>query len=124
MNCLEEEVIRELQRLSEKSLEVIPAIRITDQESKYEIIAEIPGVLKKDVDLTYEKDVLTLSTNLQEIKGEKEAVYNELKPIRYKRTIPLNGVDIKKTAATLKNGMLMISLPKLENHKAQKITVN
>jgi HSP20 family protein len=124
MNYLEEEVMRELKRLSEKSLEVIPAIRITDQESKYEIIAEIPGVLKKDVDLTYEKDVLTLSTNLQEIKGEKEAVYNELKPIRYKRTIPLNGVDIKKTAATLKNGMLMISLPKLENHKAQKITVN
>ncbi len=92
-----------------------PAVDIEETNERFIVKAELPGVEKKDMDVTVENGVLTL-------KGErrKEVEEKNKKIHRVERsygmfmrsfTLP-EGVDEKKVMADYKDGLLTVSLPK------------
>lgn len=104
----------------------VPAIDIYESDDAIKISAELPGLDKKDVEITVENNVLT-------IKGEKK-LDKEIKKERYYRCERCYGtftrsftladyVDPESIKAQFKNGILEIAIPKKEHAKPKEITI-
>ena len=94
-----------------------PQVDVSESENEFKVTAELPGLEEKDVDLTLQDNVLTLS-------GERKSEHEDRDPGRYyaeryygrfSRSSPLpSEVDANKVAAAFKNGVLTVVLPKAE----------
>ena len=90
---------------------VWPHVEITDAGSEVKVVAEVPGLEEKDIDLSLHEGVLTL-------KGEKKSessgpVYSERWQGRFQRSLQLGpDIDPEKVTATFKNGVLTVTLGK------------
>lgn len=105
-----------------------PRVDLTDTEHALKIAAEVPGMDEKDIDVTLTKDALTIKGEKKEEKEEKTSDYyrTERSYGSFVRTIPLPAeVDPTKVQASLKKGVLMITLPKTSKaiQEAKKISV-
>ena len=103
-----------------------PKVNLYEYEDKIGIVAEIPGLNKKQLNVEVEEGVLTIS-------GDKHSTFNddgakvirrELKQSSFKRSFELgellNGEDI---SASFKDGILSVSIPKTEPEKPKKHAV-
>ena len=89
------------------------------------ILADMPGVDEKSVDINLEKNILTLTgcVNPGKYNGHKLA-YAEYDVGDYQRSFTLsNEIDIDKIEASVENGLLRLVLPKAEAAKPRKISV-
>lgn len=92
----------------------VPAVDLIDSDSEVVLIADIPGVPEGAVDLTIEKNILTLTAVPADgvIAGKKLA-YSEYGVGEYRRSFALSEeVDKEHITATLKDGVLRVRLPK------------
>jgi len=105
---------------------IVPNIELYDRKNDIVVRAELPGVDKKDIDLTITEGNLTIKGEVkksEEVKGE-DYYAAEIKYGSFSRTIPLPvEVDSEKAKATYKNGILEITLPKKEEAKPKEIKV-
>ena len=94
-------------------------IDVQDQNDKYLVEAEVPGLDKKDLNIKFENDYLTISINKEDEKVEEESenkyVHRERYEFKSERRIYLEDVDPTKLSAELKDGILSIELMKLES---------
>jgi len=102
-----------------------PVVEVRDLDSKVVVTAEVPGLAAKDVELFFDKGMLTIRG---EKKGEKDEFgYSELFYGKFERQIPLPySVDMEHCAAEFREGLLTINLPKfaeVENKKKIPIKV-
>lgn len=102
-----------------------PILEVRDLDTEVVVTAEVPGLTEKDVELFFDKGMLTLRG---EKKGEKDAIgYSELFYGKFERQISLPySVDPQKCIAEFGDGLLTIHLPKLaevENKKKIPIQV-
>jgi HSP20 family protein len=105
--------------------EFAPPIRLTEDEAGYRLRADLPGVAEKDVHLEYENGILTLRAERRQEETEKEKVIrNEHCTCTYVRSFELPEVDADKVRATLKDGILDVTLPKSERAKPRQIKIN
>lgn len=92
----------------------VPAVDLIDADNEVILIADVPGVPEGGVDLTIEKNILTLTAVPADgvIAGKKLA-YSEYGVGEYKRSFALSEeVDKEHITATLKDGVLRVHLPK------------
>ncbi|MEI9988625.1 MAG: Hsp20/alpha crystallin family protein [Rhizomicrobium sp.] len=88
-----------------------PSVEVSDGDKEVTVVAELPGLDEKDIDITLRDGILTL-------KGEKKhesngAVYSERWHGQFARAIPLGSdVDADKVRAAFNKGVLTITLPK------------
>ncbi len=88
-----------------------PHVEVSDTPAEIKVLAELPGMEEKDVDLSLQDGVLT-------IKGEKAsasdgALYSERWHGQFQRSIQVGpGVDPDKVTAAFKNGVLTVTLAK------------
>ena len=98
-------------------MNVWPKIDVMDKKDAIIVRAEIPGVEKKDLDITIAGDRLTLEAKREyEEKEEKEDFFrSEIAYGRLYRVVPLP-VEVKaeEAKAEMKNGVVEIVLPKVE----------
>lgn len=90
----------------------------TDKEVVVEM--EVPGFEKKDIEISFQDGYLRVKGRVEARKEEKEKNYfrKEIKRESFARVIPiLREVDTKKAKAFLNNGVLKISLPKVQREK-------
>ena len=103
-----------------------PKVNIYEHDDKIGIVAEIPGLDKKDVTVEVEDQVLIISGDkhgFAESDGAK-CITRELKQSSFKRSFNLGEhLDGTKVSATFKDGMLSISIPKKEPEKPKKTFV-
>lgn len=103
-----------------------PAVDIKEEKNKFVILADIPGVEPKDIDVTMEQGLLT-------IKGERKSESREEKE-NYKRVERNYGsfyrrfslpdtADADTISAVSKDGVLEITVNKKESEKPRKITI-
>jgi HSP20 family protein len=88
--------------------------------------AELPGVDKKDLDISVTQNTVTIKgTTSHEEKEEKGDYYRcEMSHGSYSRTLSLPAdVDEKKSKAKFKNGVLELTLPKLKKSKRHTVKV-
>ncbi len=108
------------------SRSAFPAIDITEQEGETTVIAEVAGVKKEDVKITFENNVLTISGERKpyEIPDNTRVLLNEMRVRNFSRSIQFeHDVDTNKISADLTNGVLRIVLPQAESAKTRTIEV-
>jgi HSP20 family protein len=92
-------------------------VNIAEAEDSLEVRAEVPGFSEKEIEVSVEPRRLTI-TGKRETETEREekkskAVYSEFCSNQILRTVDMPAsVDAEKTTATLKNGVLQLTMPK------------
>jgi HSP20 family molecular chaperone IbpA len=105
---------------------VVPHVDIVESEETITIMADMPGVDENSVDITLEKDVLSISGSVEIDKLDNfTPAYIEFESDSYQRDFTLsNSIDRENISATVKDGVLNLVLPKLGPAQAQKIAVS
>jgi len=100
-----------------------PAVDIKEEEDRFVIHADIPGVAPEAIDISMEDGVLTISGERKhESKEEKEGYHRierEQGTFMRRFTLPKN-VDAEKISATSKDGVIELTLPKVEKTSEPK----
>ncbi|MBI2560166.1 MAG: Hsp20/alpha crystallin family protein [Planctomycetes bacterium] len=103
-----------------------PELDVSETNDNVIVKAEVPGLDPKDIDISISGDTLTLKGEKKEEKHENDRYYHRIER-RYgsfMRSVTLpESVDSEKVKAECKNGILEITLPKVEKAKPKKITV-
>ncbi len=103
----------------------VPRVDIFETKDGIVIAADMPGVDDKSVDVTLEKNILTIRGKVEAkpVEGHSLA-YAEYDEGDYERSFTLTDeVDREKIEAKVKNGVLEVILPKAEPAKAKKIAI-
>ncbi|MGI5849857.1 MAG: Hsp20/alpha crystallin family protein [Christensenellales bacterium] len=103
---------------------IMPAMKanIKEKEEAFVVEAEIPGVRKEDIEMIYEKGVLTISAKTSEEKNKEDGRYIRKERItgEFMRRFVLKDIEEEKISAKLEDGMLYVTLPKKEKQHEQK----
>ncbi len=101
---------------------------VKETENEYILEAELPGFNKDDITLETKSDVLTVVAIKEEEKEEKKNGYLriERRSGQLERSFNLEGIDNEKISAKYNNGILEVTLPKLEIvvEENKKIPIN
>ena len=103
-----------------------PKCNIIDTDDAVEVIAEIPGLTKDDVNIKVENGVMTISgrQSVAHDKPSTKYIRRELKHSSFKRSFELGDtLDPSQISAAFENGILTISIPKKEEAKPQSIDI-
>lgn len=103
----------------------LPAVDILESEDAIFVVADVPGVDESTVDVTIEKNVLTLKGKVNFAVPEGfSLVYSEFGVGDFERVFTIsNEVDREGVEATVKNGVLRLKLPKSKQALTKKVTV-
>lgn len=102
----------------------MPKVDVIDRDDEIVVRAEVPGVDKKDLDVSMTDDTVTIKgTTSHEEKEEKGDYYRcEISRGSFSRTVGLPaGVDGSKAKAKFQDGVLELTMPKTE--KAKRVSV-
>lgn len=105
----------------------VPSIDVVDRENDVVVKAEVPGVDKKDLDISVGEDSVTIKGETRkETKEEKGDYYRrEISSGSFSRTVALPAtVDGAKAKANFQDGMLELTIPKVEKAKRHSIKVD
>ena len=90
-----------------------PRLEVTEDEKEVRVVAELPGMEEKDVEVLLEDNVLTLRGEKRSETEDSKRKFSERFYGRFERRIPLgHDIDESKIKASFKNGTLDIVLPK------------
>jgi HSP20 family protein len=104
-----------------------PAVDVYESENTIEIKADLPGMTEKDIDITVENNSLYIKGERKFENEEKRENYHRVERQygSFYRSFQLpNTVDVTKINANFKNGILELTLPKREETKPKKISIN
>lgn len=103
----------------------IPRSDIFETEDRIVVVSDMPGVDENSVDITLEKNVLTINGNVDTNEPEGYSLaWAEFETGDYQRSFRIsNEIDHEKIEATIKDGVLRLNLPKVEQAKLKKIQV-
>lgn len=103
-----------------------PKVDVIDRDHEVVVKAELPGVKKEDLDVTVGDNSITIrATTRQESKEEKENYYrSEISSGSFMRTVGLPAaVDADKAKARFADGVLEMTLPKVEEAKRRNVKI-
>jgi HSP20 family protein len=103
----------------------VPTADIYESQDTLSVMLEVPGVDKDDVAVRVEEDMLTIEGRLDLSKYEGLVpLYTEYNVGHYARSFRLSSkIDQSKISAELKDGVLSLTLPKVEEAKPRTIKV-
>lgn len=103
----------------------LPRVNFFDTGTAFVLEADVPGLTDKDVNLTLNQDVLTLSGARKADAPEGYTAYRQERvPLRFSRSFALPAkVDPEKTLAAIKDGVLTVTLEKAPEVKPRQISV-
>lgn len=98
-------------------------VDIEEDESQYRIHADLPGVSRKQVSVNVENNVLSVGAKLE--NGGEHTVHSERASGEVQRSFRLpRRVDASAIAASMKDGVLTVVLPKAESDAGRKIEIH
>jgi HSP20 family protein len=104
----------------------VPAADIYEAPDALTVILEMPGVEKSNVSISVEDGVLSVEGRLDLSKYQGlQPLYTEYNIGHYSRSFRLSSkIDQSKIAAEMKDGVLSLQLPKVEQAKPRTIQIN
>ena len=98
-------------------------VSINDEGNNYSISLEMPGIDKKDINITVNDGIVSIDTKKKE--GDNQSIYSEIGNYSRSFYIPDDGNQDKIKAKSL-NGILAIEIPKLKavNKNIKKIAIS
>jgi HSP20 family protein len=101
-----------------------PNIDVTETDKAVRVTAELPGLDRKEVELTLSDNILTLRGEKHGETEDKNRHIGECFYGRFERRIPLGlEVDRNRVEASFKNGILMVTLPKTATSESHTKTI-
>ena len=100
--------------------DVVPHVEVSEEKQSYEISAELPGVEEKDVSITLQDHMLTLSGEKKSERKEEKKDYSmsERRYGSFRRSFRVpDDVDEEKISAKFDKGVMTVVLPKLATAK-------
>jgi HSP20 family protein len=106
----------------------VPAIDLIEKKDAYIVRAELPGVERSNIDISFEKNILTISgqkSAMLEAKDEELRVFAaERVSGSFSRSLRMpDYIDGDKIGAEYKDGLLTVTIPKAELAQPRKIEV-
>jgi len=102
---------------------------ISETDNEYVVEISAPGLKKEDIKIELENDILKISSDFEDQKEEKNDGYYRREFCRssFERSFTLPKiVDKENISASMENGILSVSIPKLKEEKKKdslKITI-
>ncbi len=104
----------------------VPAVDIVEEKERFVLRADVPGVDPADIDVSTDNGVLTVAGERQVQSRSEDAGVQRVERVngRFSRRFSLPDTsDADGITAQSRNGMLEISIPKLPDVQARRITV-
>jgi len=108
-------------------LAFVPSAEMDETDEEIHLRLEVPGLEAKDLDISVTEDSVSIKGERQsETKTEEEGMMrSEFHYGKFERVIPLPAhIQSNKVAAEYKNGILNLTLPKVEEKKERVVKVN
>jgi HSP20 family protein len=106
--------------------EMLPSVDVTENDKQIEITAELPGLEKKDVQVNFADNVLTIRGEKKAEKEEKDKTYRLLERSygSFVRSLELpDGVNADAIEASIDKGVLKVIVPKPAPAQVKKVEV-
>ncbi len=106
---------------------ITPRVDILENENDVTLIADMPGVNEKGVDIDLQRNCLTIKGTRSEGPEEGLDLTNsEYRPAyRYERQFTLgDAIDLDNISASMKDGVLRLTMPKVKEPAPRRIVVN
>jgi HSP20 family protein len=103
-----------------------PLVNVYDGRDSLVVTAELPGMTKEKVGITYSDGVLTIAGNLEPLADIKDmaVIRQERSAGKFEKSLRLPAkVDQSKITASFTNGILTVTLPKAEEAKPRTIAI-
>jgi len=107
----------------------LPPVNIAEDQDSYKIEAELPGVPREDIKVTYNNGVLTITGERKEMQEQqkKDHRYHRMERVygQFERSfrLPMT-VKADQIRAEYNNGVLDLTIPKAEEAKPRQIAIN
>jgi len=104
-----------------------PAVDIKEEEERYLITADVPGVETKDIEITMENGVLSIKGERSIRSKEQRQGYKRIERASgsfYRRFSMPDTVDAEGITASSSNGVLEVTIPKKQAVQPRRIAVN
>jgi HSP20 family protein len=103
----------------------LPAVDIFESEREITLLADMPGVMAKELSIDLRESVLTIEGHVEPPESPSETdLLREYRTGNYFRQFTLSElIDQAKIEAEMKDGVLRLRLPKVEEAKPRKIAV-
>ena len=114
------------QGLGPNGQQLVPNIEIAETDKAIEVTAEMPGLERKDVDISLEGNLLTIRAEKKveaEQKDKNVHVSERAYGVFYRVLELPMAIDPATIQATMSNGVLKITIPKPPQAEAKKIEV-
>ena len=105
----------------------VPALDLSETAEGFLVEAALPGLKPEDLNITVENNVLTISGEVRQKEETKERNFHRVERRfgSFQRSIALpTTVKADAITASLENGVLHLSIPKAEEVKPRRISVN
>lgn len=105
----------------------MPRVDVIDRSKEVVVRAEIPGVDKKDLDVTMTDTAVTVkgTTKIEQKEQREEFYRSEISKGSFSRTVALpDSVDAAKAKASFTDGVLEITVPKLKESVHHNVKVD
>jgi HSP20 family molecular chaperone IbpA len=126
MEVPEQELVptEEMERTRERRC-FVPKTDIYETEEDIVVVADLPGVDQNSIDITLEKNILTIAAFGNPTLPEGfNLLYAEYEPGDYQRSFRITSdIEHDEIEATVSNGELRLRLPKADSAKVKKIPV-
>jgi HSP20 family protein len=106
--------------------EWLPPMDVYDDDKNIYVKADVAGIEEKDLDVTINDNVLTVSGKKVEERKEtgKNTFFSERRSGSFSRCVTLpSGINYKEVKGELKNGVLTITIEKEKPVKSEKIKI-
>ncbi len=102
-----------------------PRVDIYETSAEIVVLADMPGADEQAVDVTLEKNTLTIRAHIEPVLYEDRTLsYAEYGVGDWERSFVLsNEIDREKIEGTVRDGVLMLHLPKAQGARTRKISV-
>lgn len=104
----------------------VPAVDIIEENERFVLRADVPGVSPEDIDISMDKGVLTVSGERHALAADEDTGVQRIERAtgRFLRRFTLpETADAEGVAAKCANGILEVSIPKTPEIQARRITV-
>jgi HSP20 family protein len=99
---------------------------VSENDDAFIVRASLPGIKPEDLDISVQNNMLTIRGEMKQEEARQGDRWHlqERRFGQFQRTISLpNNVDPNQVGAQFENGVLMLTLPKSEEAKPRKISV-
>jgi HSP20 family protein len=109
---------------AEEQCFIAPPVDVYQTDEGLTALVDLPGVALEDVEINVDDDLLTISGRTIHAPEGRESLHSEFRLVNFRRQFTLGSeVDQEKISAGMKDGVLTLTLPRVEKARPKKIEV-